>query len=92
MASKPFKLFGAWFADAGGEVYNCGTSVPAIEPVFVSVNATVTTGLWSLYMPSGTASELSCQSMPTYQGSREEPGPRLWREPPAVDPLTLRLE
>lgn len=35
---------------------------------------------------------LVCQTLPTYQGSSEEPGPRLWREPPAVDPLIFRLE
>ena len=28
----------------------------------------------------------------THQGSSEEPGPGAWREPPAVEPLTFRLE
>ena len=43
-ASKPFRLFGAWFAEAGGEVYSCMTSVPAFDPVFVTENETLTTG------------------------------------------------
>ena len=47
-ASKPLRFIGACFADAGGEVYSCGTSVPAFAPVFLSVKETVTTVSCSL--------------------------------------------
>ena len=78
-------------------MYSWGTSVPALEPVLVSVKETVTTESWSLREKRSATAQGQLRDLArrgrsaAYQGSRAAPGPMGWRVPPAVEPLTWRF-